>query len=78
MFSTSKDNYRSGYTPYYRKSYHTTPFDFQWEEIHKLISHFMAVNIQKIDKTDKNYHRVRKLASEGKFKIEKILKLSLS
>jgi len=66
MFSTSKDNYRSGYTPYYRKSYHTTPFDFQWEEIHKLISHFMAVNIQKIDKTDKNYHRVRKLASEGR------------
>jgi ribonuclease HI len=65
-FSTSKENYRSGYIPYYRKSYHTSPYDFQWEEIHKLIQHLMSVNIKKVEKTDKNYHRVRKLAQEGR------------
>ena len=66
VFATSKDNYRSGFVPYYRKPYHTSPADFQWEEIQKLVSHLMSINIHKIEKTDKNYHRVRKLASEGK------------
>jgi len=65
--NTDLRNDFNGYVPYYRKQYHhQTPFDAQWKEIHELISHLMSVNIQKVDKTDKNYHRVRKLASEGR------------
>jgi len=37
-----------------------------WEEITKLVNQLMCINIQLVDKTDKNYHRARKLAHEGR------------
>lgn len=36
------------------------------QEIIKLVNQLMCVSIQKVEKTDKNYHRARKLAHEGR------------
>lgn len=49
---------------YYNNNYKKT--ENYWDEIIKLINQLMCVNIQEVEKTDKNYHRARKLAHEGR------------
>lgn len=39
------------------------------QEIIKLVNQLMCVSIQKVEKTDKNYHRARKLAHEGNIQL---------
>jgi len=62
-FQFGEGNHAGRYSSssYYRKNEAN-----YWNEIIKLVNQLMCINIQLVEKTDKNYHRARKLAHEGR------------
>ena len=60
-FQFGESNHYGRYSNSYYRKYDSN----HWNEIHKLVNQLMCINIQMVEKTDKNYHRARKLAHEG-------------